>query len=152
MQSRDFLKALTVRRSIYTLAAKSHVPDERLAAVVKHTLLHVPSAFNVQTARCLLLLGREHQKLWDMVSDILKPTFPPQAWEFFGPKIQGYRNGYGTCIFFDDMTAWNKIEQNIGPQRWAGVSTMAEEWTQHSAGMHHYAGKEDFVVFYPLTS
>ena len=139
IQCREFLEALEVRRSIYSLSPTSHVPDERIKAVVEHALLHIPSAFNSQTSRCLLLLGNEHQKLWGEIGNILKPTMPAKQWEFFGPKIEEYKSGYGCCIFFDDMTAWKDIEENLGPQRWNNVKGMTEEWTQHSVGMLQYA-------------
>jgi len=32
-------------------------------------MLHVPSSFNSQTARVVLVLGDEHKKFWDMVGE-----------------------------------------------------------------------------------
>lgn len=140
MNSASFLDSLKVRRSIYALSPTSDVPDETIIDIIKQAILHVPSPFNSQTTRCLVLLGNEHQKLWGTIGDTLKPAMPPEKWAFFSPKIQEYKNGYGSCVFFDDMTAWDTIEKNLGPDRWAAVSSMTEEWTQHSSGMYQYAG------------
>ena len=141
MQSSDFLEAMKVRRSVYALSPTSHVPDDTITSIIKNALLHTPSAFNSQTARCLVLLGDEHQKLWVTIGNVLKPSMPPEKWSFFSSKIQEYKHGYGSCVFFDDMTSWDDTAKMLGPDRWSNVKDMTEEWTQHSSGMLQYAGK-----------
>ena len=43
------------------------------------TVRHVPSAFNSQTTRVVLLLGESHKKLWQIVKDALKKIVPAEA-------------------------------------------------------------------------
>ena len=40
------------------------------------TVRHVPSAFNSQSTRVVLLLGESHKKLWQIVKDALKKIVP----------------------------------------------------------------------------
>ena len=68
---RTFEEALEHRRSYYSIGSSSPVSDEELIRVVRQAVKHVPSAFNSQSTRIVLLLGDEHQKLWDIVKDTL---------------------------------------------------------------------------------
>ena len=43
------------------------------------TVRHVPSAFNSQSTRVVLLLGESHKKLWQIVKDALKRIVPAEA-------------------------------------------------------------------------
>ena len=141
LQSQSFLEALTARRSIYALSPTSKVSDEQIKAIIKHALLHVPNSFNAQTARCLVLLAGESQKFWTMTGEHLKASMPEQSWNYFATKINEYKSGYGTCLFFDDRDAWKEVEKTLGP-RWDGVKAQIPTWEEHSSGMHHYAGKK----------
>ena len=76
---RTFEEALEHRRSYYSIGSSSPVSDEELIRVVRQAVKHVPSAFNSQSTRIVLLLGDEHKKLWDIVKDTLKARIPAEA-------------------------------------------------------------------------
>ncbi|KAL9053108.1 MAG: hypothetical protein Q9162_004972 [Coniocarpon cinnabarinum] len=144
LQSRSFLEALTARRSINAISPISKISDESIIAIVRHALLHVPGAFNAQTCRCLVLLGSEAQNFWDNIGESIRSSNGEEAWNgFFAAKIAEYRRGYGTVAFFDDVAAWDQVSKTMNPKRWAGMKDIVPQWEEHSAGMHHYAGKED---------
>lgn len=56
----------------------------------------MPSSFNSQSARLVVLLKEEHTKFWDIVTDILKTLVPEDAWEHTGQRLSGFQNAYGT--------------------------------------------------------
>lgn len=62
--------ALADRKSIYALTNTSPIPDERIVEVVTHCLKHAPGPFNVQSACIIALLGKEHEKLWDLAAEV----------------------------------------------------------------------------------
>jgi len=64
-----FFDAIKARRSIYALTSDSPISASEIEELVKATMLQVPSSFNSQTARVVLLLGAEHKKFWDMVGE-----------------------------------------------------------------------------------
>ena len=98
--STPFLEAIEARRSIYALANETTIPDSRIEEIVKHAVLHVPSAFNSQTARCVVLLKDQHQKLWDIALEASKASLPPELFEkMVGPRIPGFRGAYGTVCW-----------------------------------------------------
>lgn len=92
-----FLEATIIRRSTITLKKESTIPNARIIELVKHSLLHTPTPFHTQSTRAVVLLQKDHEKLWDMAHEYRQKSDPP---EFFnarvGPNIKAYREGYGT--------------------------------------------------------
>ena len=125
-------EALQQRRSYYRLSNQSTLSDNQLEELLSFILLHTPSAFNSQSTRMVLLLKKEHQKLWEMVLNTLKPALSPEAFEKTQKKINlSFASGYGTVLFFED---WNIIEelQNNYPL----YQDQFPIWAQHTSGMH----------------
>ena len=59
---RTFEEALEHRRSYYSIGSSSPVSDEELIRVVRQAVKHVPSAFNSQSTRIRVVVGRRAQK------------------------------------------------------------------------------------------
>lgn len=91
-----FKEAVQRRRSVYQINKKSPIEDKRLEEIVRTALQEVPSSFNSQSTRLVVLVKDDHDKFWDIVKDILKAHVPEDKWESTGNRIQGFRNGYGT--------------------------------------------------------
>ncbi|GAD98358.1 conserved hypothetical protein [Paecilomyces variotii No. 5] len=112
----DLAKA---RRTYYALTPESPVPDSVIETIVKDAVLHVPSSFNTQTTRVVLLLKKEHQKLWDAALQIMEGlvasgTIPKEMFENnTKPKLEGFRNGYGTVLFFVDYESLDPIKKQF---------------------------------------
>lgn len=99
MSAQPFLDTMVKRRTYYQLKNSSPVSDARIQEIVKHAILHVPSSFNSQSTRVMILLKAEHEKLWDITKDVLKAVVPPEQLEGTEKKLNGFRAGYGTvCI------------------------------------------------------
>ena len=92
-----FLASLAARRSLYHLSNKSTIPDKQIKAILVKTLETVPSAFNSQTTRMVLLVGEEHGRLWRLVGDSIKEL--GHANEGTEKKMKGFENAYGTVMF-----------------------------------------------------
>jgi len=101
---KDYYTTVKDRRSYYGISKKTTIPDERIEEVVKYAALHAPSAFNSQSGRAVLLLGGEHDALWNIVMETLRKIVPPEAFAQTEAKVQGFRAGYGTVLFFEDQT------------------------------------------------
>ena len=91
--------AIEHRRTIYQLTKKSPIPDSKIKDIVQHAIKHVPSSFNSQSARVVVLLHDDHDKFWDIVRGILKGIVPEDSWEHTGNRIAGFRDAYGTVSF-----------------------------------------------------
>ena len=96
MSANAFLSAIEDRRSLYQLADKSPISDERIHEIVAFAIRHTPSPFNVQSARVVILLRTQHEKLWDFALKVVKDEMPPTVHPVLESKVSALRAGYGT--------------------------------------------------------
>lgn len=88
--------AIHNRRTIYKLTKKSTISDDKLKDILTTAVRDVPSSFNSQSARLVVLVKEEHDKFWQVVTDILKVHVPEDKWEHTGQRLDGFKNAYGT--------------------------------------------------------
>lgn len=127
--------AIENRRSIYSIDDKIELSNKEIKDLVDFAVKYVPSAFNNQSTRTVLLMGDEHKKLWDITKGILKEIVPADAFKNTEAKIDNsFRSGYGTILFYaDDAATKNLMEQ---------FPTYAEKfpgWADQSSAMHQFA-------------
>lgn len=67
MNNKSFMEVLKNRRTIYTLSKETTISNEKIEEIIKDAVKYVPSAFNNQSARVVLLYGENHKKLWEIV-------------------------------------------------------------------------------------
>lgn len=97
-----FIELAKARRSVYSISNASTVPDSQLEQLVHDAIKHVPSSFNTQTTRIVLLLHDENQRFWDTVQGVYmsmveRGTFPEDKWKAgTKPKLDSMKAGYGT--------------------------------------------------------
>ena len=82
-----FLEAIANRRSVYALKKESPISDARIQEILATIIKHVPSSFNAQSTRIVFLAGAEHDKLWDLHKDVLKPIVSAEQWPSTDGKI-----------------------------------------------------------------
>lgn len=93
------------RRTIYRLSNESPISDDAIETIIKDAVLHVPSSFNTQTTRVVLLLGEEHQRLWNITLSVMESlvdagSVPKELFENHSkPKLNGFRAAYGTVCY-----------------------------------------------------
>ena len=96
IMNKSIKDAVEYRRSVYQLQKKSPISDAQIQEIVTTALKTVPSSFNAQSTRLVVLLKDEHDKFWDIVRDILKAMVPEDKWESTAKRIGGFRGGYGS--------------------------------------------------------
>ncbi|KKK22831.1 hypothetical protein P175DRAFT_0428521 [Aspergillus ochraceoroseus IBT 24754] len=112
----SLLELVKGRRTIYGLKAESPISDEAIESIVKDAVVHVPSSFNTQTSRIVLLLKEEHKKLWDIAISAMEGLvaaghLSQEAFESSTkPKLEGFRAGYGTVLFFVDYDSLKDVK------------------------------------------
>ncbi|CAM3344749.1 MULTISPECIES: nitroreductase family protein [Paenibacillus] len=129
--SKDFLTALKNRRSYYAISKDSVISDERIQEIVKDAVKYTPSSFNSQSARAVVLLGEQHDKLWNITEGILKEVVgDEQAFKSTAEKMASFRAGYGTVLFFEDNDVIAGLQQNF-----ALYADNFPVWANQSNGM-----------------
>lgn len=105
-----FLSLLKNRRTYYGICSKSPISAEQIQTIIEETLYHTPSAFNSQSSRATLLLGIHHKRLWDIVEETLRKMVPPENFEPTEKKIDSFRSGHGTILFFEEQKAVEALQ------------------------------------------
>lgn len=131
--NKNFYSAVAGRRTIYSISKEVVVPDERIEEVIEHAVKHTPSAFNSQSTRVVLLLGKEHDKLWNITEESLRKVVPADQFSSTELRINSFRNGYGTVLFFEDSTVIEDLQK-----KFALYKDNFPIWSQQASGMLQY--------------
>ena len=115
------------RRSIYALGDNLSQTPEEIFDLVKQTIKNSPTAFNSQTVRAVVLFGKSSDKVWEIVEDALrKIAKSPDAFEKTKAKIDSFKAGYGTILYFTDTTIVHQLENDY-PSYAANFANWAEQ-------------------------
>lgn len=133
--SRNFIDAVTHRRSYYHLQDRALVDDSAIVETIDTLLTTMPSPFNVQSARIVLLLDEQHRDFWDIVLESLKRLVDIKQFESTKQKItKAFASGHGTLLFYEDEAALNLLRESF-PLYANKVSI----WSEQSSGMMQFA-------------
>ncbi|MEK9198998.1 nitroreductase family protein [Lysinibacillus halotolerans] len=130
----NYFEALKNRRSIHFLEDVTVVPDEQVIEIVETALNHVPTAFNGQETRAVVIFNDEHRTLWNRVEEVARAKNGDRDFSRTESRINGFRNGHGTILFFQD-TAITKGFQEKMPN----LHNEFDVWAQQNQGMLQYA-------------
>lgn len=133
--NRDFKEALKNRRTYYHINNHAPISDEKIEEIISTAVKHVPSAFNSQSSRVVLLLGENHKKLWEITKDELKKKVPAEAFGKTEEKIDGsFAAGYGTILFFEDTDIVKGLQNAFH-----SYADRFPVWSQQTSAMHQFA-------------
>lgn len=122
------------RRTIYALNKTLPVSADAVNQIVEHALLHTPSSFNSQSTRLVVLHGAEHEKLWDITTNELRKIVPVEAFANTETRLNMFRAGAGTVLFFEDMAVVKKLQE-----QYALYADNFPIWADHANAMAQYA-------------
>lgn len=133
--AKSFKEALEHRRTYYNISNESLITDAEIEDIIKFAVKHIPSSFNSQSTRIVLLLGDNHLRLWEITKELLQKIVSPETFATTKAKIDGsFAAGYGTILFFEDESiikglqkAFPLYEKNF------------PVWSQHTSAMHQLA-------------
>ncbi|KAJ6184425.1 hypothetical protein N7519_005726 [Penicillium mononematosum] len=135
----SLLELAKSRRTYYGLKAESPVSDDVIERIVQDSVLHVPSSFNTQTSRVVLLLKEEHKKVWDIAINVMEGLVaaghvPKEMFETSTkPKLEAFRAAYGTVLFFVDYESLAPIKE-----KFAIYADKFDPFAQESNAMSQY--------------
>lgn len=134
MDVKDFLKAVSTRRSNYKLGGSSPIPGGEITEIVREIVRNSPSAFNSQSSRVAILFSESAKKFWEIVFETLSPKTPPENAAAFRDKIDSFAAAYGTILFFDDEKVTNATAEKF-PE----FAKNFPLWAQQSNAMIQFA-------------
>lgn len=124
------------RRSHYALDAEWVSPQEEVEALLKSVLRSVPTHFNSQSVRMVLLTGDAHKKHWELIEQILIAKIGEERYNK-GTKAKihnSFMSGVGTVLYFEEST----ITKGLSDQMPAYAENFAK-WAQQVQGSHQWA-------------
>jgi len=152
MAANTFLDFIKARRTIYTLNKELTITPARIQEIVTEALQHVPSSFNSQSNRVVVLFGAEHDKFWDITTDVLKAIVPEDKFEPTRQKMAMFKGAAGSVslssllfhgkpyergankrekiLFFEDQSVVEGMQA-----KFAAYSDRFPVWATQSAGM-----------------
>lgn len=111
--SKSFFEAVKGRRSVYAISKESPISDEQIQKIVEEAVLHSPTSFNSQSSRAVVLLGEQHDKLWDITAETLRKIVPTEQFEGTAQKLASFKAGYGSVLFFEDQAVVKHLQENF---------------------------------------
>ena len=135
LMKNSFIETIARRRSYYHLEDKLLVADSRVVELIDELLTTMPSPFNVQSARVVLLLGDHHREVWQLVAEALRSILPEERFKVSKEKIdRSFASGHGTVLFYEDTAALNHLREN-----YPLYADNVEIWSEQSSGMLQFA-------------
>ena len=132
--SKSFKEAMENRRSYYAIGNESIISDDKIIDIVKNSVKNVPTAFNSQSTRTVILLNENHKKLWDITNNILKSIVKKENFEQTEVKINSFKAGYGTILYFDDTNVTNSLKEQFSLYK-----DNFDTWAEQANGMLQFA-------------
>ena len=130
--NRSLEELLKKRRSRYKLSKEVEVSDECIIELLQEAVKHVPSAFNSQSTRLVLLLGDSHNWFWQTVLKAIAGITVPEAYEKSKQKIEtAFAAGHGTILFFEDSATIEKLKKE-----YPLYAEEFQKFSQHTSAMH----------------
>lgn len=132
---RTFLGAIEHRRSCYSLSATNPVSESDIISAIDRIILSTPSAYNSQSTRLVVLFGRHHTQLWEIVKNALEEFVSPEAFTGVKEKIDSsFAAGCGTVLFYEDMAVIEQLKE-----KYTTYADKFDEYSEHTSAMHQFA-------------
>jgi predicted oxidoreductase (fatty acid repression mutant protein) len=128
--SKSYLEAVKARRTFYGLSKEIVVPAEKIKEIIGEAVNHTPSAFNSQSSRVVVLFGEQSDKLWNITKESLRKIVPADNFGSTEERINGFANGYGTILFYEDQTVVKGLQEQF-----ASYADNFPIWSNQSSGM-----------------
>ncbi len=100
----SIINSLEKRRSYYNINKKLPIEMAKIEECIKKVAELVPDAFNMKSAKVVLIADEKHEQLWDEIYNIFDGKIPRE-------KIDSFKSGAGTILFFYDENIVKKMQE-----------------------------------------
>lgn len=132
--SGTFASLAEKRRTSYTLGKTLPVSGDAVIEIIKEAIRQAPSAFNSQSSRALILLGKQHEKFWELTREQLRKLVPADKFQPTSDKIDGFAAAAGSVLFFEDQDVVKGLQESF-----PSYADNFPVWSEHSTGIAQYA-------------
>ena len=97
---------LKQRRTYYNLNKTLPVSNDEVKKVIEEITELVPDAFNMKSARVLVVMDKKQDELWDRIFDTFEGKVPRE-------KIDGFKAAAGTILYFYDEEVVGALQKKF---------------------------------------
>lgn len=130
----SFYELAKKRRSIYHLGKNIEHSNDKLVKLIKDIVDQTPSSFHSQTSRVVILLGEEHDALWEITREKLRAIVGEENFEGTDQKINSFKAAKGTVLFYEDKDVVSGLQKQFPL-----YADNFPIWSEHSTGLTQYA-------------
>lgn len=106
-------QAAETRRSVYVLNKELPISQTEVVQIVEHAVKFTPSSFHSQSTRAVVLLGAEHEKLWDIAIAQLRQIVPADKFQATEDKLNMFKAAAGSVLFFEDQNVVKGLQEQF---------------------------------------
>jgi len=134
MSGQNFYEAVAHRRTNYALGKNIPVTEVEIIDTVEKVTKEVPSAFNMQSGRVIIALGKKHDAVWNIVMETLRKIVPADKFAPTEAKVKGFAAAYGTLLYFEETNTVKKLQEQF-----PGYAANFPIWASQGNGMLQFA-------------
>lgn len=149
------------RRSHYALSAEWVAPQEDVETLLKSVLRSVPTHFNSQSVRMVLLTDDAHRRHWELIEQILISQIGEEQYnKSTRAKIHNsFMSGVGTVLYFEESSITKGLSEQMplyadNFAKWAHQVQGSHQWAVwigltelgFGASLQHYIGMNDTAI------
>ena len=97
---------LKQRRTYYNLNKTLPVSKSEVKKVIEEITELIPDAFNMKSARVLVVMDKKQDELWDRIFDTFEGKVPRE-------KIDGFKAAAGTILYFYDEEVVSTLQEKL---------------------------------------
>lgn len=116
-------EGLKLRRSYYQLNKELPVSTEEIKSLINEVTELVPDAFNMKSARVIVVLGDKQDELWDKIYEVFDGKVARD-------KIDGFKAAAGTVLYFYDEEVVRSLQE-----KFAAYADNFPIWANQANGM-----------------
>lgn len=137
----NIIDSIKNRRSIYAIGKEKTVEVSKIEELVRDAVKYVPAAFNSGTQHAYLFLYEKSDRVWDITMEALRKVVPAENFKTTEDKINSFKAGFGTVIYYTDTNATQMLVDQFPP-----YAHNFPIWAQQENGMLQFiiwAGLEE---------
>lgn len=123
----SILQSLESRRTYYALNDQLPVSEQEVVTAVERAVALTPDAFDMKSARAVVLLGGAHKALWSRAFDDFGGKVPRE-------KLDGFAAGAGTVLYYTDDATVQALQEQF-----AAYADNFPTWAAQANGMTQLA-------------
>ncbi len=134
----EYQDAIAARHSAYMLDDRiedAGVSADDVLAMLRSIAPKVPSSYNSQSARLILLTGEDHRRFWGIVEEVLRAKVnDDKRFARTEVKLRGFAAAAGTVLFYEIDSVTDGLKET-----YPSYADVFPTWAEHGNAMIQFA-------------